>query len=505
MKTFLTSSFLLLVSFPRVLRARCTCNDALDGAPEPATLSNTPQQVAAILIKLIPGTMGLPHHLAIVNGAMFDAFADKRDFPRLTAASPDIPPRVSAEKLAGYAGYAAMRNIFTMLNPDKVPLLDKAMRDIGLVNVNLRDNVASQYAKAVAMRFPLNMPPPPYTAPNPPSTLPGNAQCSNIGDSDGWQALCTPSPDGGCIPQQVPILGLNNASLIHRNGARDVENLISFVPAPPTYSGPLRRVPIREDTKDFFDPYRQVLVASRNLNDEDKIIAEVFSPNAALGVLTIALNEASKRKLNADDTRALLFAVTASTRDALVGSTTIKLRYSTIRPVSLIQCAFLGQDIRAWAGPYKGVKSFKNTGQTRWRSYIQTPPFPGYISGHTSVAGAGAEVLRMFFKGGTPKAANCFIRMAGESLTEPRIRAGEAGHIAGVTDVPSRGFKTMGFSPAKQVTVCWRTFEEYAKLEARSRLKGGVHTPVENRLGLQLGRKTGRRTFRFVAKRRTSM
>lgn len=505
MKISLLFTFLVFMLLPQVLQAQCTCNDEIRGPLEPKSLSNIPQKVAAVLIKLIPGTMGLPHRLAIVNGAMFDAFAAKRGLPRLTPASPAIPPKVTAEQLAGYAGYAALRNVFTTFNPDKVAMLDEAMKSIGLTNANLRDKVGGEYAKAVAMQYPLNLPPLPYMSPNAASTLPGNAQCSTIKDTDGWQALCIPSPSGGCMPQQVPILALNNASLIYRNGLQSVEDLISVIPAPKTYAGSLQRLPTKEDAEDFYGPYSRVLKASRNLGDKAKIIAEVFAPNAALGVLTIAVNEANTRKLNVDDTRALLFAVTAATRDALVGSSTIKLRYSTIRPLSLIQCAFLNKEVRAWAGPYQGVKTFSSEGKMRWQSYISTPPFPGYISGHTSVAGAGMEVLRRFFADGAPRAANCFVRRRGESVMEPRIRAGEKGFMRGVTNVANRGPGTMGFSPGKKVTVCWSKFEEYGPLVAMSRLFGGVHTPVENQLGLKLGRRAGRRTFFFVNKRRKSM
>lgn len=38
---------------------------------------------------------------------------------------------------------------------------------------------------------------------------------------------------------------------------------------------------------------------------------------------------------------------------------------------------------------------------------------------------------------------------------EPKIRANQAGFVAGVTDVPNRGPRTVGFSPAQDVVMCW--------------------------------------------------
>lgn len=373
-----------------------------------------------------------------------------------------------------------MHRIFSASNPDKVKALNKAMRSIGLNKLEVRDTIGAEFAEAVSQRFPLSIPPPEYKPPNPPSTIPVDAQCNAISDSDGWQPLCLPSSGRGCIPQEISFLPLVNASLIHRDGARKINELIADIPPPPKYRGGLKSLPSRKDAREFARPYIRVLSSSQALDDDDKTVAEVFQPNAALGVLTLSLDEVSTRELDLGNSVNLFFAVSAGIRDALVGSSTIKLLYSTIRPITLIQCAYRGKPIRTWAGPYKGVQSFRNSKNRPWRPYIQTPANPGYISGHTSAAGAGAQVLRRFFNDDKPKAANCFVRKPGESLTEPRIEKGEPGYIAGVTDVPNKGFRKAGFSPAKKITICWNTWKDYENLMARSRVTGGVHTPLEN-------------------------
>jgi hypothetical protein len=50
---------------------------------------------------------------------------------------------------------------------------------------------------------------------------------------------------------------------------------------------------------------------------------------------------------------------------------------------------------------------------------------------------------------------NCYKTPRGFSTVEPRITAGQPGYVAGVTDRPNRGPKTVGFSPARDIVMCW--------------------------------------------------
>lgn len=50
---------------------------------------------------------------------------------------------------------------------------------------------------------------------------------------------------------------------------------------------------------------------------------------------------------------------------------------------------------------------------------------------------------------------NCYKTPRGFSTVEPRITAGQPGYVAGVTNRPNRGPKTVGFSPARDHVMCW--------------------------------------------------
>lgn len=168
------------------------------------------------------------------------------------------------------------------------------------------------------------------------------------------------------------------------------------------------------------------------------------------------------------------------------------------RPLSVLQCAYGGRNITAWAGPYGGVAAAVNAGHRRWRPYWPTPGFPGFFSGHTAVAAAGLEAMAGALGDDTSVAANCETLGRGMSRVEPRVEVGGRGWIPGVTDVPNGGPATVGYSPAADTTVCWPTGRALGELVAASRYYGGIHIPVDNTVGLQVGRALGRQAWEYV-------
>jgi hypothetical protein len=90
-----------------------------------------------------------------------------------------------------------------------------------------------------------------------------------------------------------------------------------------------------------------------------------------------------------------------------------------------------------------------------WRPLLDTPPFPGYTSGHSTFSGVSARVLADWF-GRDKVTFSC-------ATEHPNI--------------PDRTF---------------RSFWEAAEEGGMSRIYGGIHTEQENGPALKLGRKIGR-------------
>ena len=66
-----------------------------------------------------------------------------------------------------------------------------------------------------------------------------------------------------------------------------------------------------------------------------------------------------------------------------------------------------------------------------------TPPFAGYVSGHSAFSGAAAEFLQLCFGSDSFQGPSCNLPEEGKSLYEPRLVKGQAGYVAGLTDIPN--------------------------------------------------------------------
>ena len=93
----------------------------------------------------------------------------------------------------------------------------------------------------------------------------------------------------------------------------------------------------------------------------------------------------------------MFFAMTNAIFDAGIVAWTAKRTYDSVRPVTAIDFLFQGQQIMAWGGSYRGTVMEDGS---HWIPYqpstFPTPPFPEYISGHSTFSAAGAEILKRF-------------------------------------------------------------------------------------------------------------
>ncbi|CAF4462664.1 unnamed protein product, partial [Rotaria sp. Silwood2] len=93
----------------------------------------------------------------------------------------------------------------------------------------------------------------------------------------------------------------------------------------------------------------------------------------------------------------LFFTVAIAAFDAFIAAWDTKRFYDSSRPWTLVRHYYAGRKIKGWAGPGKGVITLN---AEDWHPYSPmtfiTPPFPGYVSGHSTVSAACATVLQLF-------------------------------------------------------------------------------------------------------------
>ena len=134
-----------------------------------------------------------------------------------------------------------------------------------------------------------------------------------------------------------------------------------------------------------------------------------------------------------------------------------------MRPVTAIPLLFKGKKIRAWGGPGKGTIEMDGA---QWIPYqpatFPTPPFPDFVSGHSTYSAAAASILTAWT--GSDRFGYSTTIPAGSSKIEP------------------------GKTPARPVILRWETFGDAANQAGTSRRYGGIHFRRADLAGRLLGR-----------------
>jgi PAP2 superfamily len=178
---------------------------------------------------------------------------------------------------------------------------------------------------------------------------------------------------------------------------------------PPAYGSP-----------EFRRELHEVYAVSQSLTPEQKGIAEFWADGPGTVTPPGHWNEIALDMLEPAGWSTLLesrlfSALNTAQADAFIACWDAKYTYWSLRPVTAIRRLIDGS----------------------WLSYIATPPFPAYVSGHSTTSGAAATVLGAFFPGQA------------------------------------------------------RELDAMAEEAAISRLYGGIHFRSDNEAGLELGRRVG--------------
>ena len=138
---------------------------------------------------------------------------------------------------------------------------------------------------------------------------------------------------------------------------------------PPAYS--------TDPQSDFYREAMAVVEAQRNLTPEQRTIALYWADNAgetgtpAGHWLAIAGQMVSQRNLSAPQAARLFVATATSIADAFIAVWGYKFQYNLIRPRPYIRAQI----------------------DSTWEPMITSPPFPEYPSGHSSQSGAAAAAI----------------------------------------------------------------------------------------------------------------
>ena len=190
-----------------------------------------------------------------------------------------------------------------------------------------------------------------------------------------------------------------------------------------------------DPASDFYKEALEVHDAVKAATPEQIAIARFWSDDPMLSMtppghwVSIALQVAEQAELPLDENVDLLARMGIAMADAFVGCWNAKFEYNLLRPVTYI----------------------KRVIDPKWEPVLNTPPFPEYPSGHSTVSGAMDAVMTAFF---------------GDNFT----------------------FEDRTGSPDGRNPRTFRSFHEAAEEAGISRLYGGIHFHSAIVDGLDQGR-----------------
>lgn len=141
--------------------------------------------------------------------------------------------------------------------------------------------------------------------------------------------------------------------------------------------------------------------------------------------------------------------------------------------------------VRGWLGPDRVEDPQADVAGVGWirlkewwpyqRPTFVTPPFAGYVSGHSTFSRAAAEVLTL-------------------ATGDPYFPGGLGEFVA-----PRDSFLVFERGPSETVRLQWATYRDAADQSALSRIWGGIHPPADDLPGRRLGARLGPQAFALAA------
>jgi hypothetical protein len=229
-----------------------------------------------------------------------------------------------------------------------------------------------------------------------------------------------------------------------------------------------------------FDPKHvdNLLALTSNLTDRQKVTAEYWAdgPKSEFppGHWALIAQVLSRKRGHSLDTDAkLFFALGNALMDASIAAWAVKYKWDFVRPITAIRSRYKGKPVTSWRGPYQGYGQVLGE---QWIPYqapnVVSPPFPEYVSGHSTFSSAAAAILAQF-TGSDSFGASVTVEV-GSSLFEPKTDA-----------------HPTGYTPATDVTLSWPTLTAAAKDAGLSRRLGGIHFQDGDEHGYNLGQRVG--------------
>jgi hypothetical protein len=430
------------------------------GRPQPARAAGDNlvlvwnEETLESIRRLPPGPTAAARALAIVHTAIYDAWAayDPLAVGTRLGAKLRQPEsertQANKDKAVSFAAYLALTDLF----PARQATFDQRMATLGYATDGSDTSTAATVgtvAGQAVVDFRHND---------------GANQVNGYADTSGYEPVNTwdqiLSPDHWqplCVPLPAP--GTTDCTAVQKFSTPHWRNVTPFALTSAAQfrpdHGPAVTVLKGKPSDAFRKEVDQQLRFSAGLTDTQKVIAQYWEdgPRSETppGHWNLFAQWVSHRDHHTLDTDAkVFFALGNALLDASITAWDAKRQWDSVRPITAVRWLKKGQLIQAWGGPYQGTKTIRGED---WLPYqpatFPTPPFPEYLSGHSTFSAAAAALLKAAI--GSDTFGMSVTIPAGSSKVEP------------------------GAVPASPVTLSWKSFYEAADQAGISREYGGIH------------------------------
>ncbi|MEK7256298.1 MAG: vanadium-dependent haloperoxidase, partial [Bacteroidota bacterium] len=335
--------------------------------------------------------------LALLCTAMYDAWACFHDVAEGTRLGrrlrrpPEDRTKENRERAISYAAYYSLTRLFPNLPDGKKALFEELMLALKYDTTDTSESFSSpvgigNFCARLVLENRRND---------------GANQATGYGDYTGFQPPFL--PDTEILPQNsdkwIPLKlnGVVQSFLLPHWGL--------VTPFAMPYGSNLRPVapPAAWNSVLLKDQAQRVIELSAKLDDERKAITEYWMDGPATetppGHWFLLSQFVSKRDDHGIGKDVKLFlALSNALLEASIVAWDTKFHFYTVRPITYIQWLYANKTITAWGGPkHDGPKSMLGK---EWMPYQKaespTPPFPEFVSGHSTFSSAAAEILKRF-------------------------------------------------------------------------------------------------------------
>ena len=166
----------------------------------------------------------------------------------------------------------------------------------------------------------------------------------------------------------------------------------------------------------------------------------------------------------------------------------IKLNFKQSRPI---------QDIRRWYDTLSIYNGIQNVNGSLWTSLLSTPPFPDFISGHSTFSSAAASLFT-FYKLSLPD--SLIISSDHLKMISPLFKNDEERSYSKCDSIyiNKRSSTLNPNKPTCLMRLTYQSWDEIAEDAGKSRIYGGIHTESSNIIGNMIGKQITRDILSYL-------